>query len=202
LHNHGSSNSSRFTSTNPTAAHSNSIQPMSNGQLNLNLNLNLNQKLKSTATRENLTNSDRRPMLTAITKPRFNSNRFEESSNNGNATEPTLGSFPVGTQNQTSFKNLTLNHNSDKKFDNSERNQTEKAVTDLTPMGTAEGFNSQSGEGRSQSRTATQQLPHPTLIGSTTNGSHHLQLSGSQQRSNVLKQSKSNITSKTIGLMQ
>ena len=30
----------------------------------------------------------------------------------------------------------------------------------------------------------------------------HLQMSGTQQRAHVLKQSKSNITSKTIGMLQ
>ena len=207
MHGHNgvsNSQSSRFGG----GQNSQSLNPISG-----NSGLNLNQKLKNSATRDNMTNADRRPMLGAITKPRFALNQYDgpnsHTQQQQNATEPTLqpGQQMSNPSSIPKHKNLTLNNNSEKKFINSERISFERPnqASESAKRDSKEGFNTNTNksEARSQSRTIGQFIPAQST-NSMTNVSQnqHLQMSGTQQRAHILKQSKSNITSKTIGLMQ
>ena len=97
-----------------------------------------------------MTNADRRPMLTAITKPRFTSNQYDGQGNQSqpvNATEPTLPSSHQPMISSTTTvpmqKNITLNNNSEKKLVNSERISFERPnqASESAKRESKDGFN-------------------------------------------------------------
>ena len=100
-------------------------------------------------------------------------------------------------------KNMTLTNTNDKrKYVNSER-QSHEDTERYAVAEAREGFSTGKNEGRSQSRTIGHFIPTQSTnsINNASSNNQHLHLSGTQQRAHILKQSKSNITSKTIGIM-
>ena len=158
-----------------------------NNSLNANQHISINSKL-NTNQKNYLTNADRRPMLSAIQKPRYaGAQRYEDENFNGSQ----------------SGSNLLLSSQSDKKFVNSERLSLERRSYDHVRAekgGNNEGF-STTNDAKAQSRSFAQFIPpQSNVTGSDLTGQQQ-KLAVSQQRSHVLQKGSKSLQAKTIGTM-